>query len=559
MLGAPLALASKFPSAIHPRDVHKVHKKVKGYNDLISRIASTSTTKHKDQKRRIDEEEPCGDASSDELWEVIGDVQNEYYDGIECSADETECKWDLSEPVANGSFDFAAGICQSGGGTLYTMNAEIDCDDGTRYTLLSSPLGCLSTCSVEMVEMFSSMIPAGPYVGKEEDSDCSWVSFEADSIEADIDFDDVTGGEDDNFGDDVTGGEDDYFGDDYYSNTCAGVETDAYNNALFPIILQYGVTPVCDESNPPTCKYDFSLAVESGAMDAVLAPCNADGGELYLASWETTCGEDGLTQYDLFPLCLKSCDESLFVFFFPEGGDADGEEGNCTFTGVSDVSVYGEDASGDDAVEEGDDHEDEEDNDSVDGTCEPVESEAYSLVMLMLTLSSVDSITCDETDTNCTIDFTSALGGDEMDGVAVACAAEGGEVFISTFTTDCGEDGITSLINYPVCMTSCSVDFLLEFMFIEGGPASDEGDCTFTEVGDVYPLAIDNEDDGFIGDDATDGDDGVTEDDATDGDDMAPKSPKSPKSPKMAKGTKSVKKTAKKTKAPKAMQMKKVD
>ncbi len=562
MLGAPFALASQFPS-IRPRDVHDFHKKMMATKDLISNAISTSTTMHKDE-RRVEDVEPCADVGSELFWQMIDAVGNSYYDGIECSPDFSECTWDLSEPVSNGAFNTAAGICQSDGGTLYMIDAVIDCDDGTTNTIIANPLACLAACSAEMLDMSTAFIPAAPFAGKDENAECSWTSFKAYSVEASTDEDDivddeVTGGEDDYFGDDEVTGEDDYFDDDQVSGICAPVETEAYNNVLLPIFFAYAFTPVCDESVPPTCTYDFSEAVESGSMDALLPPCSADGGELYLASYGIDCADQGLTEYDQFPLCLKSCDETYFQFFFPEGGDADGPEGNCTFTDSYDVSIYGGDTGGDDAVEEVDDAVEEEDDDISGGICEPVESEAYGLALFLLMFSSMDGYVCDETETNCTLDMTFALEGDMMDGVTAVCAAEGGEVFISTFTVDCGEDGITSHINFPMCFTSCSADYLVEYVVVEGGPADGDEDCIFSEVGEIYPLVLENEDDGFSGDDTTDGDDEVAEDDttptddATDGDDMVPKSSKSPKSPKMAKGSKSVKKTAKKTKAPKAM------
>ena len=101
--------------------------------------------------------------------------------------------------------------------------------------------------------------------------------------------------------------------------------------------------------------------------------------------------------------------------------------------------------------------------------CSEVESEEYEQAAGIFA-----SITCEEgvIPPNCS-----------MDGLLPLCNNAGGDLYISSFGSDCGEEGTTYIKSLPSCLTSCSLDFLKVF-FVEGGDAGDG--CTFSTVDELY-------------------------------------------------------------------------
>ncbi len=243
-------------------------------------------------------------------------------------------------------------------------------------------------------------------------------------------------------------------------------------------------------------------------MDNILGPCNDVGGELYLLSFGLDCGNDGKTYYYWhLPNCLANCNELFFDAMLNENS-----AGDCTYYKVDAVIVYGD-------GEDEDDDANEEDNNSTGGAvCAQVIDETYAqMAYLTLFISLEDSISCeDKSQTICTIDLADELEGGKITTLLPFCTNAGGDLYISTFSIDCGDNGITTIKNFPFCISNCNVNYLKELIFYVGGNAgSDAGDllgigngdhddndegqkedkgCIFSAVDEIYRYSSDKED-----------------------------------------------------------------
>ena len=128
---------------------------------------------------------------------------------------------------------------------------------------------------------------------------------------------------------------------------------------------------------------------------------------------------------------------------------------------------------------------DEDDAHDEDDMCGEVESAEYEQAAGSVLLTAYETIACEEgvTPPKCSMDFGPAMEDGAMDGLLLLCNDAGGDLCITSFGSDCGEEGTTYVKSIPSCFTSCSVDFLKVF-FVEGGDAGDG--CTFSTVDELY-------------------------------------------------------------------------